>query len=219
MSFTDGILIGSSHSYRTYGLQIKSRKIGLPEKKSIRQTVPFMTGYYDFTRLNGDMAWSERIIEYTFDLLEDTPQRLETKIMDFLGWIVVVHEESIHDDVTPDYHWYGSYESSEVNYDESGLQAEIKISFVVYPFRIKNSWTRFVMSEAAGNRLVRTSGMPTHLYIYGYGVSGTLTIGDKTITYSGNERYKETDIIISRMAEFASVIGGNIDMLFYEEMI
>ena len=56
MNIAEGIRINNKHSYGDFGLYLKSRNIGLPEKKSIRQTVPFMNGYYDFSALNGAPA-------------------------------------------------------------------------------------------------------------------------------------------------------------------
>jgi hypothetical protein len=221
MSFTDGMMIKESdvHSYRTFGLQIKSRKIGLPEKKSIRQTVPFMNGYYDFTTLNGEPTWSERIIEFTFDILENTPQLLEAKIDEILAWLTHIHDKDIFDDVIPDYLWHGSYESSEINYDESGIQAELKVSFVVYPFKIQYSRKTYGLKEADGTKVISNRGMAVPLYITAVNVGGTLTIDGQTITYSGDERSKKTDYILSHSDHTASVVGGNVILGFHEELI
>ncbi len=218
MSFTDGITINRNHSYKLHGLQIKSRNIGLPEKKSIRQAVPFMNGYYDFTTLNGQPAWGERIIEFTFDILEDTPQLLESKIANVLRWFANTHDEDIYDDVINTYHWHGSYESSEVNYDESGLQAELKVSFVVYPFKIKNSMTNFALTESEGTKTIINYGMPVPLYLTALG-EGTLTIGGQTITYNGSEKRKKIDYFLPHPSAVASVTGGAVVLEYTEEAI
>ena len=147
MNMTDGIRIKDRHSYRDFGLYIKTRNIGLPEKKSIRQTVPFMNGYYDFTALNGAPAWNERIIEYSFDVIGNTPQELEREVTRFLDWVCNVHDEDIFDDTLTRFHWHGSYESCDVSYDDSGEQAEIKVSFVVHPFKIANEATAYTMPK------------------------------------------------------------------------
>ena len=49
MNTTDGIRINGKHSYGDFGLYLKSRKVSLPEQKSIRETVPFMNGFHDFS--------------------------------------------------------------------------------------------------------------------------------------------------------------------------
>ena len=146
MNLTDGIRINDKHSYGDFGLELKSRNIGLPEKKSIRQTVPFMNGYYDFSALNGASAWNERIIEYSFDVLNDNPVELDHFVSLVLDWLCNVHDEDIFDNTVYLYHWHGSYESADVVWDESGLKAEITVSFVVHPFKIADAPTESIMT-------------------------------------------------------------------------
>lgn len=160
----DGIRTGDVHSFSTHGLYIKTRNISLPEKKSIRQTVPFMNGYYDFSALNGAPAWDEREIEYVFDAAEDTPSALDKKVSDVMDWLGNIHDEDIFDDTMPGYHWHGSYESSDISWDESGLKAEISVTFVCHPFKIANYATS--LSFATGEHSVYNSGMAVIPYAY-----------------------------------------------------
>ena len=55
-----GIRANGKHSYMDFDLFLRSRQIGVPEKKSVRQSVPYMSGFYDFSAINGEPAWGER---------------------------------------------------------------------------------------------------------------------------------------------------------------
>lgn len=153
----DGIQANGLHSQHDFDLCIKSRSIGLPSKKTIRQTVPFMNGYYDFSALNGSPAWGERKIEYTFDLVADTPQELEEYVENVLDWLCNIHETDIYDDTMPNYHWHGSYEYGDPSYDDSGLAAELSVAFVCYPFKIAND--PVLITLQAGTHTIVNAGM------------------------------------------------------------
>lgn len=161
---TDGIRTGDVHSFSTHGLYINTRNISLPEKKSIRQTVPFMNGYYDFSALNGAPAWDEREIEYVFDVMEETPAALDEKVTEVMDWLGNIHDEDIYDDTMHGFHWHGSYETSDISWDESGIKAEISVTFVCHPFKIANYETR--LSLATGEHVVHNSGMAVIPYAY-----------------------------------------------------
>lgn len=154
---TDGIRTGDVHSYGTHGLYIKTRNISLPEKKSIRQTIPFMNGYYDFSALNGAPAWDERKIDYSFDATEDTPAALDEKVSEVMDWLGNIHDEDIFDDTVLGFHFHGSYESSSIKWDENGLKAEISVTFVCHPFKIANYDTSLTLPT--GEHVVHNSGM------------------------------------------------------------
>ena len=56
----EGITINGKQSYNDFDLYINERTIGQPQKHSMRQTVPFLNGFYDFTKINGEPSWEQR---------------------------------------------------------------------------------------------------------------------------------------------------------------
>ena len=136
MSYKEGIRVGGKHSYDDFGLVINSREIGYPQKQSIRKTVPFMNGFYDYTTLYGAPAWGERVITYTFDVIGFTVEEMEAERIAVVNWLCNIHDEDIFDDAFPDYHFRGSFDS--ISTSEDGEQATLAFSFVCYPFMIKN---------------------------------------------------------------------------------
>lgn len=139
--FKKGITIKGEHSFTDYGLYISKRQIGLPTKSSIRKTVPFMNGYYDFTRINGGDTWGERSISYTFDILGDTVEQTDIECTRILNWLGNIHEEDIYDDTMPDYHFHGTFSGATPTESEDGEKVELTVTFVCYPFRIANTET------------------------------------------------------------------------------
>lgn len=216
MNITDGIRINDLHSYHNFGLYIKLRNVGLPEKKSIRQTVPFMNGYYDFSALYGAPAWNERIIEYAFDILADTPQELEREITKILDWLCNVHDEDIFDDTLTRFHWHGSYESSDVTYDDSGMQAEIKVSFVVYPFKISDEAT--VHTLVAGSYTITNFGMAVAPYVIS-NASVAIQIGNYVSSIPANESI-HLKVDLARGDNTVIIAGeGTVTLSFFEEVL
>lgn len=136
MEYNEGITINGLHSYRDYGLNINSRSIDLPPKNSIRKTIPYMNGYYDFTMLNGGASWGERVITYTFDIIGETVAEMDQKRTEIVNIYCNMHDVDIYDDTIPDYHFHGSYESSSQN--EDAEKSELTIAFVCHPFMIAN---------------------------------------------------------------------------------
>lgn len=216
MNITEGIRVGKLHSHHDFDLCIKSRNIGLPEKKSIRETVPFMNGYYDFTALSGAPAWGERINQYAFDVIAYNPVELDAAVTKVLDWLCNIHDEDIFDDAMPDYHWHGSYDSSSVTWDDSGMQAEISVEFVCYPFKIANEPTTLRM--VAGEYTVTNVGM-TVAPIVKSDANAAIQIGSYVSSIPADtEIMLEIDLV--RGDNAVVVTGdGTVEFSFYVEVM
>lgn len=216
MNITDGIRINDKHSYGDFGLYLKSRNIGLPEKKSIRQSVPFMNGYYDFSALNGAPAWNERTIEYSFDVTNDSPVELDHFVSYVLDWLGNVHDVDIFDDTTYGYHWHGSYDGAEIDWDETGMLATITVSFVVHPFKIANEPTLYTMT--AGTYTVNNLGMAVVPIVFS-NADAAIQIGTYVSSVPANEEIK-LGIDLERGDNTIIVTGdGTVTFSFYEEVL
>lgn len=216
MNITDGIRIKGQHSYGNFGLELKSRKIGLPKKKSIRQTVAYMNGYHDFSALNGDPAWDERIIEYSFDVINNNPVELDYFVSYVLDWLGNVHDEDIYDDTVYGYHWHGSYDVAEVDWDESGMLATINVKFVVHPFKIANEPTEYAMT--AGTHTINNLGMTVAPYVVS-NAEAAIQIGTYVSSIPANEKI-QLEIDLVRGENTVIVTGtGTVTISYYEEVL
>lgn len=216
MNMTDGIRINDKHSFGDFGLYLKSRNISLPEKKSIRETIPYMNGYYDFSALNGAPTWNERTIEYAFDVLNDNPVELDHFVSYVLDWLANVHDVDIYDDTVFGYHWHGSYDKCDVTWDETGMQAELKVTFVVHPFKIANEPTTYRMTT--GIHTVTNLGMAVAPYVLSDAVAA-IQIGTYVSSIPANEEI-QLEIDLARGDNTVIVTGdGTVQFSYYEEVL
>lgn len=213
---TDGIRANGLHSHHDFNLCFKHRDIGLPKKKTIRQTVAFKNGYYDFTALNGSPAWDERIVNYAFDVTADTPEELEEYVEAVLDWLCNIHDTDIYDDTMPDYHWHGSYETCYPTYDESGLAVELSVEFVCYPFKIANEPT--VLSLTAGTHTVINRGMAVAPVVQSDAVAA-VQIGNYVSSVPANVETR-LRIDLERGENTVVITGdGTVRFAYYKEVI
>ena len=213
----DGIRIKDKHSYRDFGLYLKSRNVTLPEKKSIRETVPYFNGYYDFSALNGAPAWDARTVSYSFDVVGDNPVDLENQTVRILDWLCNVHDEPIFDDAMPLHYWKGSYDGCTLSWDESGDQVEIAVTFICHPFRIAREITEYKL-EPGKEYIINNLGMavtPTVTSTKG----AAIQIGSYVNSIPAGEPYK-LKINLERGENTVMVTGESSVMLgFFEELI
>lgn len=212
--YTAGIAINGSHSYRTFDLHIRSRKIGLPEKKTVFSTVPFMNGFYDFSAIAGEAAWGQREIEYSFDLIADSTVELEAAKAELIAWLASVHEAAIIDDDMPDTHFTGSYVSAEFSDDDSGLGSTLTVTFACQPFRRANTAT--TVSLPAGETTVTITGMP----VFGtVDCPGGCTIAIRGQTQSVTGTGVELLIALKPGDNIITVEGEDAVLHYYAEVI
>lgn len=202
MILNSGIEINGKHSYRDFDLYISKKVIGLPDKEFITDTVPFMSGYYDFSNLLGQSTFKERQLEYTFDLVATEEKTLEELKTDVAMWLLNVHNANIYDDELANFHFVGSISGCDISEDED--YAEIKVVFTCQPFKIANEETEIVLEN--GETTIDYIGMNTNIFVVATGntaieinnvnvsvgttktmLSLPLTTDGLTINYTGNE--------------------------------
>lgn len=163
MNYKDGITINGKHSYYDFGLYVADRNIGIPAKKVIKKTIPYMNGAYDFTMLNGVPAYEERQITYGFDITGVTLEEMEAEKASVLAWLYTAHDVDIFDDAYPDTYFHGSYVSD--SWDEDGCQGHLKVVFEVYPFRISNHEKGVTFTETVSTKIVVNNGLPVRMTV------------------------------------------------------
>lgn len=175
---TDGITINNKHSYTDFDLYISDKTIDLPEKELITDTVPFMSGFYDFSNILGEIVFKQRIISYTFDLVATSSKTLEELKTEVLMWLMNVHNVDIYDDSLTDYHFRGSY--SEFSWSEDDFEhGELTINFLVQPFKIADDETEIVLES--GDNTITYDGMQVNIYAVAT-ASTSIVIGSSTVS-------------------------------------
>lgn len=139
MIYREGITINGKHSYNDFGLSIVESTIGLPKRNSIRKTVPFMNGYYDYTSMSGKITYTERPLDYTFGLLADSVQELEALKNAVVAWLEETDQSDIYDDADPGYYYVGTLDGAPDWTAENEFYGELSVKFVCQPYRISRT--------------------------------------------------------------------------------
>lgn len=134
----DQLIIGNRASEDDFRASVKTRKVKDPEKKKITKTVPFSNVTYDFTKLNGEIYWNQRELEYELEMIAPSPEVLEEMKIDFSNFVMNVIDEDIFDPWLRDYHFNGTFESISYEDDESGNKTTVTVKFLAYPYKIAN---------------------------------------------------------------------------------
>lgn len=131
----DQLIIDGIGSLDDFGASVAERRISPPKKKSIKETVPYSNTTYDFSKINGELYWEERTLEYVLELLAVSAEELEEKMQPLRAWLMNVHEAELHDPFIQNYHFLATYEDMEI--DDSEIEkATITVTFTAYPYMI-----------------------------------------------------------------------------------
>lgn len=199
----DQLIIGNRASEDDYGASVKTRKISNPEKKKITRTVPFSNVTYDFTKLNGQIYWNQRELEYELEMIAPNPEVLEDMKIEFSNFVMNVINEDIYDPWILDYHFNGTFESIDFDDDESGEKTTITVKFLAYPYKIANQARKYSnIIEAALNVSVTVQNRSSHRIVPTIKVTGSARIVYGNSSYGLGDGTHESEA-------FALEIGAN----------
>lgn len=147
----DQLVIGDKASHDDFGASVSARNIGDPKKKKITKTVPFSNRTYDFTKINGQIYWEQRQLDYTFEMVANSPEELEDMKTAFNNFVMNVIDEPIYDPFIRDYHFIGTYEDKSYTDDEDVEKTTVTVTFLAYPYKVANEPKEYTFSVAASS--------------------------------------------------------------------
>ena len=174
--------INNLDSYIDFGQCIASREISIPEKRVIKESVPYKNGDYDFTALNGEPTFENRTITYTFDIIGTNMAEVEDQKRELLDWLMFVEDADIYDGYLSGYHFRGSYESAE--WTEDWEQSALSVTFSVYPYMIADEETVQTFLMTNSNKTINITNDSSHEIIPEINTTVAITISDGTTSYS-----------------------------------
>lgn len=177
-TYCDGFKTHGKHSYFDMGCCIAARDTGTPEKKSVTATVPYMSGFYDLSKLYGAIAFEARQLMYRFEFVTDTREELQQKKSQFLEWLSQVHDEEIADDDIPGRHFIGSLSEWEFEEGEEGQSGSLEVTFNCQPFLEADEDTTKTCN--AGSNTVTVEGQAVNAYAKTNSGTATIQIGGVT---------------------------------------
>ena len=166
-----GFKVGSM-SLADFGQCVASRETGVPEKKLVTKTVPHMSGFYDFSKVYGSIAYESREQVYNIDLMGDDREDLQRQRSDLLTWLSTVHDEDIWDEDMPGWHLHGSFSEADWEEAEDGESGTLSVTFLCQPFLVADEDT--TQTVEVGEAVVTNEGQTAP--VYASTSSGTATI-------------------------------------------
>ena len=130
-----GVKINGKHN-KEFGIAMESASIGFPAKKKIKETVPFMNGYYDFSTIgsNGEIMYEEREIDITFGIPAQSKEELQFMYSNILEWSVDISKSQLIFDSMPDYYFEGEVTDSST-LEETMAYGKLQLKFTCEPFK------------------------------------------------------------------------------------
>ena len=222
----DQIIIGDKASFDDFSASVASRKIKMPKKKSIKETVPFSNITHDFSAIDGEIYWEERALEYIFEITADDPEELEELKSQFSSWVMGVMNQELHDPYISDYHFLATYDDMDPNDDEGLDKSTLTVKFTAYPYKIANTQKVYevalLASEAKGVDILNESDHPVSLTIdntvsisFGIGSGAMEAITSGRGTYSALKLPKGLSRVYMLNSEAKD---GTVQISFNEEV-
>ncbi len=221
----DQIIIGEKASFDDFGASVAKRTSKQPKKKTIKEAVPFSNITHDFTAINGEIYWEDRELEYTFELISPTPERLEEMKMAFANWLMNIIKQELHDPTIPEYHYIVTYNDMSFT-DEDGMEkTTAKVTFSAYPYKIANyAKSHELEIPANGTRTVWILNESSHRITPKITADGAVTLKLGGSTYTMNAGVTEDEAFkLSAGINNISIVNSNsaicnVAISFYEEV-
>lgn len=221
----DQLIIGDKFSFDDFGASVAEEKISQPPKKEIKETIPFSNVTYDFSKINGEIYWEQRELEYVFEIIGVTPEDLTRKKTAFANWIMNVFEENIISPYDPDFHYVGTYKDMSPDDDESKEKSTITVKFAAYPFKIANRPKEYTfiipaLSEITATILNDSSHRITPTLTVDKNI--TLTLGNLSFSISAGEitdgDFKIDTGVNTVVLNSQNTTDSTLTVRFYEEV-
>lgn len=219
----DQLIIEDKYSLDDFGFSMKERSIGMPDKKEIKDTVPFSNKTYDFSAIDGEVYWEERKLEYIFECVKGSPEELEEAKTLFSNWVMSVQEARIYDPYIQGYHFVGTFDS--IKYADEVEKTTATVTFMAYPYKVANIESSYNFSIAASgevsdivannssHRMIPTITSDVSIVIEmnntSYAIPSGETIDDALMLPIG-----KTSLVIKN----SEAVAGNVKISFYEEV-
>lgn len=179
----DQLIIGNTKSYDTFGASVAERKTPPPKKKVIKETVPFSNKTHDFSKIDGEVYWEERVLEYIFEILADSPEELEEKKTAFFSWIMNVNNEKLYDPFAKGYYYLATY--NDCDPDDSEIEkSTITVTFTAYPYKIAEEPTVSTQSITTSEKTVNINNTSAHRVTPTFNSSVPFTVTVNGSSYS-----------------------------------
>ena len=164
-------------------LVIAAKEIPTPIRKEITETVPYMSGEWDFSFLDGVDHYEPSILKYSFDIIADTKRELNALREEALGYFLGRGDGKFYDTDISDTAFYKVYRVN-TGWSEEGLQGLLTVELKCYPFMI-DEITRTITASSFGSDYVLMNSPNYRAGKISFEVSGSITVQHNKYSSSG----------------------------------
>lgn len=155
------IIYNGKNSFKDFDLYVAKKDIPVPIRKEATETVPLMSGEWDFSYNDGVDEYETLVIKYEFDVIGDSKKDLNSLKTELVAWLHSRGNQQLYDSDISLNEFYEVYRA-QAFWGEEGEQGLISVEFKCYPFRKADVTTKtFELSEEAQSfELVNNSARP-----------------------------------------------------------
>src|SRR5699024_8600168 len=137
MRIKDGITFGEFNSMNE-GLLLTHREDTPPEEKVIKESLPFVQGDYDFSRILGEAIRENRLVRYEFFIKEYNHDKRKMLEIKYENMLLNQGMGRIYDTANLGYYFYGKCIEADVSIDSGWQQLKLTLIFDCYPYMISD---------------------------------------------------------------------------------
>lgn len=129
-------------------LVIAAKEIPSPTRKEITEEVPYMSGEWDFSYLDGEDQYETLVLKYSFDIIADTKKELNALRKQAVKLFNSRGDQKFYDTDISDTAYYKVYRV-QTGWAEEGLQGLLTVEIKCYPFMINEISKTITASSTA----------------------------------------------------------------------
>lgn len=132
-----GIRFNGYHSWKDKHLTLAPGKdVGRPAKEKVKRKVAFSNAEYDFSELYGSQVYSNRQLQYSFNLIGNSKEEMSFMAVNIINWLMNSSgKQRLYDDAFPGYYFLAEVED-EASFEENFSDGILTVTFEAYPFMV-----------------------------------------------------------------------------------
>lgn len=176
------IIYNGVNSFTDFDLYVASRELPAPKRKEITETVPYMSGEWDFSYHDGNIDEYETLkIKYTFDVIADTKQELHEQRKRLLAWVHSRGDQKLVDTEVSEVQYYEVYKA-QGDWQGNDLQGLLTVEFSCYPFAKTDKTVTQVLTDTATTMSVENEGGRKVTPVIYVEETATIKYGENSLT-------------------------------------
>ena len=173
------IIYNGKNSFKDFDLYVAKKDIPVPKRKEITETVPHMSGEWDFSYNDGVDEYETLVIKYEFDVIGDSKQDLNSLKTELVKWLHSRGNQRLYDSDISLNEYYEVYRAQAV-WGEEGEQGLLSVEFKCYPLRKADETTKTLeLSETAQSFELVNNSRPI-MPVFELEGSASVIVGNKS---------------------------------------